>query len=341
MVLAAILILAACAPKSAPTLPRLLPSPTPSPSPILAFESDPTCGVAAGAAAAGSPPGRADTALAWDFARHQLVLFGGRSTTRLLGDTWTWNGSHWASAAHVGPSPRTGAAIAYDTLRQVIVLSGGETNDGSQVGFGPAGDTWTWDGRAWARAQPVHQPVLTGPVATFSPALGLAVMVGQHDLEFQAWTWDGHDWRQVPVPAGLARANPALAFDPLSRTVLLFGGLRDRRRLDDTWLFDAGGWRQVATATRPPARSQGGLALDAANRKLVLVGGVTDGAPPCSTWSWDGTGWAETPAGGKPNTVLPPVWGDRGLLAMSVEIYDHAFVNRLWTWDVGRWKRIA
>ena len=86
---------------------------------------------------------------------------------------------------------------------------------------------------------------------------------------------------------------------------------------------------------------EGGLALDAVNRKLVLVGGVTDGAPPCSTWSWDGTAWAETPGGGKPNTVLPPVWGDRGLLAMSVEIYDHAFVNRLWTLDVGPWKRIA
>lgn len=343
LLLVAALTLAACSPVSGgeQASKKLFPSPTPTPSPILPFESDPTCGVAPGPAEAGAPPGRADPALAWDSARRRLVVFGGRTASRLLGDTWTWDGTRWAGAAGAGPSPRTGAAAAYDTVRQVIVLSGGETNDGSPLGFGPAADTWTWDGRAWARARPAHQPVLTGPVATFSPALGLTVMVGQHDLEFQAWTWDGGDWRQVPVPAGLARARPALGLDPVGGVVVLFGGQQDGRRLDDTWIFDAAGWRQAAAAARPPARSEGGLAAGAGNRKLALVGGATDAAPPCSTWSWDGAGWAETPASGKPNTTLPPVFDGSRVLALSVEVYRHEWVNRLWAWDLGPWKRVG
>ena len=335
-VLAAALALTACSPAF---LQARLPSPTPTPSPVLPFESDPTCGVAPGPPSAGAPPGRADAALAWDAARKRLLLFGGRTADRLLGDTWTWDGSRWTAAAGGGPSPRTGAAVAYDLSRQVTVLSGGETNDASPVGFGPAADTWTWDGRRWTRQEPAHQPVLTGPGATFSPPLGLTVRVGQHDLEFQSWTWNGRDWLEVPAPAALARARPALGFDPVTGGVLLFGGLRDGRRLDDTWAFDAAGWRQLTPATRPPARSEGGLAADPGAQRLALVGGATDAAPPCATWTWDGSGWAEIPAAGKPNTVLPPVSDGRRLLALSVEDYQHSWVNRLWAWERGSWKR--
>jgi hypothetical protein len=226
-------------------------------------------------------------------------------------------------------------------VRQLVVLSGGEGNDASELGFGPSPDTWTWDGRAWKREEPAHQPLLIGPVATFDPARGLVLMVGLRDSEFEAWTWDGHDWRRQAAPAGLGRATPALGYDPPGRAILLFGGQREGRRLDDTWAFDASGWRQLKPATTPPARSQGGLAVDPANGRLTLVGGLSDGAPPCAAYAWNGSDWTAGGGTGKPNTVLPPFSDGRRLLALSAEIHDHAWVNRLWSYEGPVWKRAS
>jgi hypothetical protein len=36
-----------------------------------------------------------------------------------------------------------------------------------------------------------------------------------------------------------------------------------------------------------------------------------------------------------------PVWDGHRVLALSVEADDQVWVNRLWAWDVGAWKRLA
>jgi hypothetical protein len=42
-----------------------------------------------------SPPPRFTMAMAYDGARHDVVMFGGWDFTTIFGDTWTWDGTDW------------------------------------------------------------------------------------------------------------------------------------------------------------------------------------------------------------------------------------------------------
>jgi hypothetical protein len=80
---------------------------TGTPGEILALEETPTAATAAhtwrwsGAGwtrvATTGPPPRFVSALAFDAARGEVVLFGGAvpAATGYLGDTWTWSGGAW------------------------------------------------------------------------------------------------------------------------------------------------------------------------------------------------------------------------------------------------------
>ncbi|HEY4220554.1 MAG TPA: hypothetical protein VGO62_04410, partial [Myxococcota bacterium] len=187
---------------------------------------------------ASAPPARPDGELAFDRARHQLVLFGGEAdvpcsysaaedlvTSQGLApqptlphnDTWIFDGHTWRDATPaVSPPGRVGEAMLWDEARHAVVVVGGDDCHclGEAVGittpFDPAihGDTWEWDGAAW------HE-------------VGL----------------------RLPPDAGYTRAQPpavrdhALAEDPVHDGVLLLGGSGDgtvdNHRLfvfhDDAW----------------------------------------------------------------------------------------------------------
>ena len=91
---------------------------------------------------ANAPPPRADHALAYDAARDQTILFGGRKTAlppAYYDDTWGWNGTDWkAQKPTRRPPARHGHAMAYDATRRRVVLFGGNVR-GPVNSFG---DTW-------------------------------------------------------------------------------------------------------------------------------------------------------------------------------------------------------
>jgi hypothetical protein len=110
---------------------------------------------------AGSPPGRYDHALAYDAARGVTVLFGGRTGSGYLNDTWEWNGTAWTQRTLTGasgsPPARYGHAMAYDAARGTTILFSG--NDGT----GQRNDTWEWNGTTWTQLE--VNGATTGPVA--------------------------------------------------------------------------------------------------------------------------------------------------------------------------------
>jgi hypothetical protein len=129
--------------------------------------------------------------MAYDSARNQIVLFGGRGDDGFLyNDTWTWDGTGWTKAAPAhSPPARERSTMAYDPARGQVVLFGG---DG-----GPGNDTWTWDGTDWAQLAPEHSPAgrYWGAVA-YDAARGRVVLFGgcYAPLFGDTWTWDGIDW---------------------------------------------------------------------------------------------------------------------------------------------------
>src|SRR5690606_5192073 len=146
-----------------------------------------------------------------------------------------------------------------------------------------------------------------GAAAAYDEARGRIVMfggtpiIGPRMSLNDTWEWDGSRWlprqpRTVPQPCDGA----AMAYDPVRRTVIMFGGVNHDTvtALAETWEWDGEDWRQLTPTNSPPPLLVPSLATDPLRGRIVLFGGKTQIAHPgpwlCldDTWEWDGTDWA-------------------------------------------------
>jgi Galactose oxidase, central domain len=99
-------------------------------------------------------------------------------------------------------------------------------------------------------------------------------------------------WKKLaPATAPKARAYPAMAYDPVSKKVVLFGGYDSSGvDLNDTWTFDGTTWTKMKTAVAPSARRFVTMAFDKRSNKLVMFGGFNPNTQQIlrDTWVWDG-----------------------------------------------------
>jgi hypothetical protein len=117
-----------------------------------------------------SPPAMRDSAITYDAAARQVVLFGGDTQnpntfaySGTLGGTWLWNGTTWSEATPAAsPSPRYGASLAYDPDLGAVVLFGGVSGDVVSQTPNPLArvfdDLWSWNGTAWTQLHPATLP---------------------------------------------------------------------------------------------------------------------------------------------------------------------------------------
>ncbi len=98
------------------------------------------------------PAPRRGAASSPDPAGAGIDLIGGiGADSRVLNEFWVWDGADWSQRqAQALLVAREGAAAASDNDRRAIVLFGGVVANVSGGRY--ADDTWTWDGRSWARA---------------------------------------------------------------------------------------------------------------------------------------------------------------------------------------------
>ena len=116
-------------------------------------------------------------------------------------------------------------------------------------------------------------------------AVALASVLSAHSATAAPATWVQLTIATPPP----ARYAGSMAFDPVSRKIVLFGGKGASGLMNDTWLFDGTNWTLVQTPTAPPARYGAAFAYDKATKKMVLFGGVQSLHVFFSdTWLWDG-----------------------------------------------------
>ena len=120
----------------------------------------------------------------------------------------------------------------------------------------------------------------------------------------------------------------SMAFDPATKSVVLFGGLGAYGTTADTWSWDGEHWHALASAPSSTSRLEANLAYDSISRTVLMLGGeqlvpITDpcqrppGRPLVCTpgknfrgvaldapfWGWDGRAWtARSYAGPTPST---------------------------------------
>jgi hypothetical protein len=164
------------------------------------------------------------------------------------------------------------------------------------------GDTWTWDGTAWAEIHLAKSPSprVSASIAVLGDRVvlygGTTTMDGNGKGSDETWTWDGSTWEEVTTGGPPARWEAAMA--SAGGLLVLFGGRASFETagvLGDTWTWDGHAWAE-RKVSGPSRRS--GAAMGTLNGEAMLFGGEGDDTQANfgnqgDTWIWDGTQWTE------------------------------------------------
>ncbi len=121
---------------------------------------------------------------------------------------------------------------------------------------------------------------------TRSASLILAALLLSAAALAETWT------QQNPATSPSARQLPAIAYDPVRKQVVLFGGL-DEGALGDTWVWNGSNWTQLEPAASPAARYGAKMVWNSTTNQIVLFGGGNGTRYFNDTWIWNGSNWIQ------------------------------------------------
>ena len=132
-------------------------------------------------------------------------------------------------------------------------------------------------------------------------------------------TWTHQNLLTNPSP----RSKAAMAYDPATGNIVLFGGVGSTI-LGDTWTWNGSAWTLLSPAISPPPLEGAAMAYDPATSQMLLFGGYNGITWLNSTWSWNGSTWTEL------STLSSPAgsFASSGIIA-PVMIYDTAIEQML------------
>ncbi len=131
---------------------------------------------------------------------------------------------------------------------------------------------------------------------------GNAVLFGneKNPVHYLDDTWKFTDGQWVKVNLGIhpgPRAEAAMAYDPLRKKVVLFGGRQAGEKwvAGDTWEFDGNVWEQIENKNFPTPRSGAAMRYAPLHKRIILSGGNPDISREKDykgpMWAWDGAAW--------------------------------------------------
>lgn len=248
--------------------------------------------------AAGSPAERRWGSACWDYARGELVIFGGQDAAlNNLGDTWVYSGGQWVQKSPaVSPSPRRWAVMAYDWANDRVLLFGGYDTANTN-------DTWAWNGTTWTKLSPKTSPpiksragfvslqdskeiLMYGGTTTTSTAVPTSEM----------WKWDGSDWSPVNQSGGpTSGVEITMTYDSFRDVILTHGGHNVSPK-GDTYEFDGVNWKQLSVSPTPGNRTRPAFGYVSALERTIVFGGYNGKLPFLGdTWVFE----TDKPAGWK------------------------------------------
>jgi hypothetical protein len=197
--------------------------------------------------------------------------------------------------------------------------------------------------QGWANLSPSLSPSpRQGPVMVYDTKTKQLILFGgavgaQDQLSSDTWLWTGTTWQQLfPSTSPSPRTDSALAYDPKTRQVVLFGGAGNTW-LADTWVWNGQVWA-LSPASGPVTGCDGVLAFDPATRQLVLLD------PAGQTWLWNGSDWTKASAMTSPNgscgaaLVYDPPKHQMILFAGFGN--GSSLLSQTWMWTGTNWKML-
>jgi cysteine-rich repeat protein len=244
-------------------------------------------------------PALDQAAAAFDPASGAVIAFGGSNTGAYSDKTLAWNGSTWTDLGLAGPTERHSGQMA--STDDHVVYFGGVATGASD----PVAETWIFrtQGGASSWSQPPTPGLLVPQDVAYANDIARGRLVVYDGGSGATWELSSTGWEKRATTGPSPRSSATLAYDPIARNIVLFGGrYNGTSTLDDTWVWDGTTWMQKTPASHPSARFAVSIVFD--GQHLTLVGGNAgpNGSPPGPThdaWFWDGSTWtqvAEPPA---------------------------------------------
>jgi hypothetical protein len=158
-----------------------------------------------------------------------------------------------------------------------------------------------------------------GAGMVYDPEIGAVVLFGgctsgqyfnySCSVVNETWTYSNGTWTQLhPTVSPPARVQPAMAYDPATGYVLLFGGgtgYPSYLSFNDTWEFNGTNWIQLFPSQTPSASDFGAImTYDAGIGAIVMFdsGEVYHGGPFLNqTWTFSGGQWTLAVSGAGPS----------------------------------------
>jgi N-acetylneuraminic acid mutarotase len=169
------------------------------------------------------------------------------------------------------------------------------------------------------------------------------------------WAYDpvGNQWTDLDPPgtAPSPRDGGSMAYDPNTKTLILFGGFGDQDLRSDTWAYDPAANRWTAlnpSGAVPHPRAGQSMVYDPITRRIILFGGVyldstgTEELKLNDTWAYDpaANSWAELkPAGTPPSARAAQATAydsSKGLMIIFGGVPPGAALNDTWAYDPAR-----
>jgi cysteine-rich repeat protein len=225
----------------------------------------------------------------------------------------------WFDVSPVTAADRIDAVMAADRRGRIVMFGG--------TGVGVSDhETWEWDGSVWRHLEPARFPTVTGPMA-YDAHRGVTVL-----YDGDTWEWDGTIWTRSMAPQPPARTNAVLAYDPIHRETLLFGGQGKR----DTWGWDGTAWIEHVVATPPPAGISAVMAFDTSANQMILYFTYVP-----QTWAWDGSTWTQLATGQSPSVRVQSAAASRpggGIVIYGgVDPIGLTTLADTWVFSAGAW----
>lgn len=300
-----------------------------------------------------APDRRSGMAMVYDSEAGNVILFGGWDVDTDFGDTWVYDlaANTWTDiSAPTAPPPRSLSQLVYDPAGGKVVLFGGTSDSGRYA------DTWAYDpvANTWAD--------LTGPTApsargvhsmVYDSDFGQIVLFGGYNDTGElgdTWVYDpvASTWADLQ-PAGdlpSPRRAHAMAYDPVSGQMILFGGYNGSTVLNDTWAYDpaTNTWTELAPAGAVPvARANHRMVYDEAAGQVIIFGGYDGQNELYDTWAYDPATntWTDLDPLGPPppareeHAMVYDSAGDRVIVFGGFDYPSDRDLND--TWALGEW----
>ncbi len=243
----------------------------------------------------GPPGARLSVASTYDPASQSTLIFGGSTNFSSLfyGDTWSFDGAAWKlRSIYFGDGPTEGATIVNRPTSSTPLMFGGYSASPNSY----SKHLYWWNGMAWWGAADLPGPGRVWHSMAYDSFRDRALIFGgqtsgAHLNDLWEWDWGTDLWTQRTwsgAGPGIRRRS-AMAYDPIQKTAVLFGGESGGAKFGDTWTWKSqtSEWTLWPNAGGPSAREGCSMTYDPSRSKVVLFGG-DDGAFQSDLYEWNG-----------------------------------------------------